>query len=138
MLRCQAKTMTIYMEFMLQHVLLTCLCIAGHSLGGAIALLCTLDLLHSLGDEPNPNVTCVGFATPAVGNAALAEYVKNKGWQKYITNYLVPGQSLIVLCAVPQHIIHNSASEYSLKTCIETVAATLHLHDVTSHLEEHF
>ncbi len=84
------------------------LSIAGHSLGGAIALLCTLDLLHSLGDDPNPNVTCVGFATPAVGNAALAEYVKNKGWQNYITNYLVPGQSLSILYAVPQHIMYNS------------------------------
>ncbi|DBA84198.1 TPA: hypothetical protein ACH3X2_006266 [Trebouxia sp. C0005] len=66
------------------------LVLTGHSLGGAIALLCTLDLLHSLVDEPNLKLTCVGFATPAVGNAALAEYVKNKGWQKYITNYLVP------------------------------------------------
>lgn len=93
------------------------LCVAGHSLGGAIALLCTLDLLHSLGDEPNPNVTCVGFATPAVGNAALAEYVKNKGWQKYITNYLVPGQSWIILYVLPQHIMHSSAFKYSLHVC---------------------
>ncbi len=93
------------------------LCVAGHSLGGAIALLCTLDLLHSLGDEPNPNVTCVGFATPAVGNAALAEYVKNKGWQKYITNYLVPGQSLLLLYALSQHVMLNSAFEYSLDVC---------------------
>lgn len=74
-------------------------------------MLCTLDLLHGLGDESNPNVTCVGFATPAVGNAALAEYVKNKGWQKYITNYLVPGLSFIVPHALPQHFMHSSAFE---------------------------
>lgn len=66
--------------------------LVGHSLGGAVALLCTLDLLHSLGEEANPNLACVGFATPAVGNAALADYIKQKGWHHYITNYLVPGQ----------------------------------------------
>ncbi|DBA88587.1 TPA: hypothetical protein ACH3X1_004236 [Trebouxia sp. C0004] len=88
------------------------LVLTGHSLGGAIALLCTLDLLHSLGDEPNPSVTCVGFATPAVGNAALAEYVKNKGWQKYITNYLVP-EDVITRLLPPQPATNAQSADQS-------------------------
>ena len=66
--------------------------LAGHSLGGAVALLCTLDLLQQLGSHANPAVACVGFATPAVGNMALAEHVSRQGWDKHITNYLVPGK----------------------------------------------
>ena len=52
-----------------------------------------LDLLYSIGDEAIPYLSCIGFATPAVGNAALAEFVRQKGWDKLITNYLVPGNS---------------------------------------------
>lgn len=54
-------------------------------------MLCMLDLLQKLGDEAVPNLSCVGFATPAVGNAALAEYVNHRGWDILFTNYLVPG-----------------------------------------------
>ena len=78
---------------------------AGHSLGGAVALLCTLDLLHSLGDEANPKLACVGFATPAVGNAALAEHAKAKGWDKFITNYLVPGVCTPVTCLAQANVL---------------------------------
>ena len=132
---CQAKARTTYLGPLL-HVA-DLLCNAGHSLGGAIALLCTLDLLHSLEDESHPSVTCVGFATPAVGNAALAEYVKEKGWQKYITNYLVPGQSLIVVSAVPS----TSCTIHYLSitcTCVKKKTAMMHVHEVTSHLEQLF
>lgn len=38
----------------------------------------------------------MGFATPAVGNAALADYARAKGWDSFITNYLVPG---VTACA---------------------------------------
>lgn len=70
----------------------------GHSLGGAVALLCTLNLLHALGDGANPKLACVGFATPAVGNAALADHTKAKGWDSFITNYLVPGVTACLCC----------------------------------------
>lgn len=66
------------------------LVLTGHSLGGAVALLCMLDLLYSLGEEATPHLSCIAFATPAVGNAALAEFVRHRGWDKLITNYLVP------------------------------------------------
>lgn len=72
---------------------------AGHSLGGAVALLCTLDLLHSLGeDAAKSKLACVGFATPAVGNASLAEHAKAKGWDRFVTNYLLPGVCASVTC----------------------------------------
>ena len=54
-----------------------------------------LDLLYSLGEEATPHLSCIGFATPAVGNAALAEFVRHKGWDKLITNYLVPGTVIL-------------------------------------------
>ena len=40
----------------------------------------------------------MGFATPAVGNAALADYAKAKGWDRFITNYLVPGMTACMCC----------------------------------------
>lgn len=97
----RARGVPIHKLYKLAKKLKKRLVLTGHSLGGAIALLCTLDLLHSLEDESHPSVTCVGFATPAVGNAALAEYVKENGWQKYITNYLVP-EDVITRLLPPQ------------------------------------
>lgn len=63
-------------------------------------MLCTLDLLQQQGVLHDPAVACVGFATPAVGNMALSEHVSKQGWQKYITNYLVPGKHIISIVAV--------------------------------------
>ena len=66
---------------------------AGHSLGGAIAQLCALDLLHSLPEKEAAEVACVSFAAPAIGNAALAHLVERRGWQAQFSNYLLPGMS---------------------------------------------
>ena len=87
---------------------------AGHSLGGGVALLCTLDLLHSLGDAANPNLACVGFATPAVGNAALVEHAMAKGWDKFITNYLVPGQCTPGTCLAQAASLSKDVNECSV------------------------
>ncbi len=43
--------------------------VTGHSLGGALAILCALDLAHS-GDAGE--VSCVVFGAPRVGNGAFA------------------------------------------------------------------
>lgn len=59
-----------------------------------MALLCSLDLLHQLQPEGSAQVACIGFATPAVGNLALADHAHSKGWDALITNYLVPGKPL--------------------------------------------
>jgi hypothetical protein len=85
---------------------------AGHSLGGAVAQLCALDLLHGpASDQPcegpcpdpaldllhaagrarTPAVAAIGWATPAVGNATLAELVAARGWGARLVTFLLPG-----------------------------------------------
>jgi hypothetical protein len=63
----------------------------GHSLGGAVATLCTIRLLSTLPKHLHHTVACIGFATPPVGNARLAEAVEAAGWEDCITNYALPG-----------------------------------------------
>ena len=64
---------------------------AGHSLGGAVATLSVLRLLKQLPQGATPTVRCVTFACPAIGNLALAEYVRAVGWEHLFQNYLIPG-----------------------------------------------
>lgn len=66
--------------------------LTGHSLGGAVATLCTIRLLQHLPRSQQDNVTCIGFATPPVGNAALAELVRKAGWDRRIQNIMLPGR----------------------------------------------
>ncbi len=63
---------------------------AGHSLGGAVATLCTLRLLQQLPAPLHNTVTCYAFATPAIGNRALAHMVRARGWEERIKNYVTP------------------------------------------------
>lgn len=68
----------------------------GHSLGGAVAQICTLDLLKSLEDSSEAGrvpISCIGYATPAIGNASLASLVREKGWHSSFINYLLPGEA---------------------------------------------
>jgi len=62
----------------------------GHSLGGAVATLCAVRLLDALHPELHPTLSCIGFAVPPVGNAALAATAQAQGWQQRITNYMLP------------------------------------------------
>ncbi|XP_066380262.1 lipase-like isoform X2 [Miscanthus floridulus] len=52
--------------------------VTGHSMGGAIASFCALDLAMSFGSN---NVHLMTFGQPRVGNAAFASY-----FAKYVTN----------------------------------------------------
>ena len=55
-------------------------------------MLCTLRLLKQLPSGASPRLACVTFACPAIGNAALAQYTKRAGWQRFFRNNLVPGE----------------------------------------------
>jgi pimeloyl-ACP methyl ester carboxylesterase len=104
------------------------LVLCGHSLGGAVALLCTVKLLRAWaaarlgggyaeaaagagGGRPlsgrqlaaaaaaaaaapfaDPRVRCITFAAPAVANEALAAEVVASGWDRYISNFVQPGE----------------------------------------------
>lgn len=79
--------------------LLTSLCgiFLGHSLGGAVATLVALDLLHGAEKEGRKaDVTCYSFATPAIGNNRLAELAESRGWASHIHTFLLPGSRPLV------------------------------------------
>jgi predicted lipase len=68
--------------------------LCGHSLGGAVAVLCLLRLLAVLPELPPPvELRCIGFGMPALGNTALVEHVKAMGWEPYFLNVFLPGMS---------------------------------------------
>lgn len=73
---------------------------AGHSLGGAVATLCTLRVLQQASDagEPPPPVKCVTFGSPAIGNPALAAAVTKRGWTDCFQNVTLPGFLPLLLC----------------------------------------
>ena len=56
-----------------------------------MATLSLLRLLRQLPPGAQPDARCVNFACPAIGNAALAQYVADMGWEGCFTNFLVPG-----------------------------------------------
>ena len=84
---------------------------AGHSLGGAVAQLCTLRLLHTLHPAPPPATAlrCIVFGSPAIGNAALADHVHRLGWEAHFRSIVLPGGGLPLLlpcrcrCPTSQH-----------------------------------
>ena len=88
---------------------------AGHSLGGAVAQICALDLLHAAPPHRPPQLQAIGFAAPAIGNQALAAFVERKGWQQRLTNYLLPGEILA----------HCPPSQYLTPGAVHTIDVSL-------------
>lgn len=77
------------------------LVLCGHSLGGAVAVLATLAILKVLGQlslssssksdkKKQVEVKCITFSQPPVGNAALRDYVHDKGWHGHFRTYCIP------------------------------------------------
>jgi hypothetical protein len=62
------------------------------SQGGAVAKLVGLRLLRQAPEWPPPSLRVVCFATPAVGNNALATLVEEAGWGQYFRTYILPGE----------------------------------------------
>ncbi|GAB4813311.1 hypothetical protein N2152v2_000357 [Parachlorella kessleri] len=71
------------------------LVLSGHSLGGAVATLSAIRLLSTLPQYLHSTVACIGFATPPVGNQALADAVELAGWDECIANYVLPEDWLV-------------------------------------------
>jgi alpha-beta hydrolase superfamily lysophospholipase len=69
------------------------LVLCGHSLGGAVAQLCTLRLLHLLRAAPPPAdaLRCIVFGCPAIGNTALADHVRQQAWDAHFLGISLPG-----------------------------------------------
>lgn len=71
---------------------------AGHSLGGAVAQICALDLLRTLRQRggSTEGIACIAYASPAVGNRALAAGVQDMGWGAHFINYSLPGELTVL------------------------------------------
>jgi hypothetical protein len=65
-----------------------------------------LDLLRKLrqrGDSTE-GLACIAYASPAVGNRALAAGVQDMGWGAHFINYSLPGES-----PVKRTVLHSCA-----------------------------
>jgi hypothetical protein len=84
---------------MLLSLLLTVRLVLSHPLqGGAVAKLVGLRLLREAPEWPPPALRVVCFATPAVGNNALAGLVETAGWGEYFKTYVLPGVFVCFVC----------------------------------------
>ncbi|PKA66130.1 hypothetical protein AXF42_Ash018420 [Apostasia shenzhenica] len=96
------------------------LVLCGHSLGGAVAALATLSILRILSssstckEHAKIQVKCITFSQPAVGNAALKDYVHQKGWQNYFKSYCIP-EDLVPRILSPAYF-HHYNSQTAQKT----------------------
>ncbi|KAL2932738.1 Protein EDS1 [Bienertia sinuspersici] len=94
------------------------LVLCGHSLGGAVAALATLAILRALAvssplkDNENVQVKCITFSQPPVGNAALRDYVDQKGWHHYFKTYCIP-EDVIPRFLSPAYFDHYNATQTS-------------------------
>uniref|UniRef100_A0A7N0U5G7 Fungal lipase-type domain-containing protein n=1 Tax=Kalanchoe fedtschenkoi TaxID=63787 RepID=A0A7N0U5G7_KALFE len=95
------------------------LVLCGHSLGGAVAALATLAILRvmaaSSSSKENDNVLvkCITFSQPPVGNAALRDYVNNKGWQHHFKSYCIP-EDLVPRLLSPAYFHHYNEQLLSM------------------------
>lgn len=68
--------------------------VTGHSLGGALATLCAVDLQYNF--SPEKFITCVSFGSPRVGNRA---FVRSYDKRVPRTHRIVNGADIV--CSVP-------------------------------------
>ncbi|KAD3068467.1 hypothetical protein E3N88_36347 [Mikania micrantha] len=118
------------------------LVLCGHSLGGAVSLECaptwfgfskilrfaifqvavlsTLAILRVIAaassskEQERVNVKCITFSQPPVGNAALRDYVNEKGWQQYFKTYCIP-EDLVPRILSPAYFHHYNAHQVDSK-----------------------
>lgn len=62
-----------------------------------MAQLCALRLLQQLPSSEARNISVITFASPAVGNQALARAVQQAGWQDNFRSFLMPGWSTLLI-----------------------------------------
>ncbi|XP_076930259.1 uncharacterized protein LOC143594982 [Bidens hawaiensis] len=96
------------------------LVLCGHSLGGAVAVLSTLAILRVIASASSKEqeripVKCITFSQPPVGNAALRDYVNEKGWQQYFKTYCIP-EDLVPRILSPAYFHHYNAHQVDSKT----------------------
>ena len=101
--------------------------VVGHSMGGAVATLCALDLLFTFQLDPG-RVRLYTYGSPRVGNQAFADFVRRKvpvGAQPALHVLLPPrrpslmlGELLGALCAHLQALQAGAAGPVLPSCCI--------------------
>ncbi|KAI7748097.1 hypothetical protein M8C21_026107 [Ambrosia artemisiifolia] len=99
------------------------LVLCGHSLGGAVAVLSTLAILRVIAsastskEQDRIPVKCITFSQPPVGNAALRDYVNEKGWQQYFKTYCIP-EDVVPRILSPAYFHHYNAHQVDTKKSV--------------------
>eukprot|EP01018_Ginkgo_biloba_P024883 Gb_21829 [translate_table: standard] len=107
------------------------LVLCGHSLGGAVSVLATLAILRAfpssslLKEGDRIQVKCITFSQPAVGNAALRDYVHRNGWQCHFRTYCIP-EDVVPRILSPAYFQHYFAqvSEDDSQSSVFTSSST--------------
>ncbi|KDP45262.1 hypothetical protein JCGZ_15127 [Jatropha curcas] len=109
------------------------LVLCGHSLGGAVAALATLAILRVIAasspskEDEKIQVKCITFSQPPVGNAALRDYVHEKGWQHYFKSYCIP-EDLVPRILSPAYFHHYNAQPLSMPAEVENSSQSVSKH----------
>ncbi|KAG0485855.1 hypothetical protein HPP92_009934 [Vanilla planifolia] len=107
------------------------LVLCGHSLGGAVAALATLAILRGIAsssiskEQDKIQVKCITFSQPPVGNAALKDYVLQKGWQKYFKSYCIP-EDLVPRILSPAYFHHYTSQAFQSSFDVSLVKSENH------------
>lgn len=110
------------------------LVLCGHSLGGAVAALATVAILRVIAasspskENKKIQVKCITFSQPPVGNAALRDYVHEKGWQHYFKSYCIP-EDLVPRFLSPAYFHHYSAQPSSIQADVKTSGQTISIQE---------
>lgn len=80
------------------------LILCGHSLGGALAVLCTMRMLQILDHNSRDLIRCFTFGSPGVGDEGVKRYVQGRGWGREIINIVVDDDPIAYLTGYYKHI----------------------------------
>ena len=105
--------------------------LTGHSLGGAAAMICSLDLLQNKLIK-SEKLTCITFGTPMVGNAQFCKYYSQNVTQSFHINcgvdiaprIPIPGLQHVpstIIIPMPKTSIFDYVNHHSMDTHLRAI-----------------
>ncbi|KAI8104961.1 hypothetical protein M9435_000135 [Picochlorum sp. BPE23] len=82
------------------------LVLCGHSLGGALAVLCMIRMLQILDQDSRDMkaIRCFTFGSPGVGDERVKRHVQRRGWDREIVNIVVDDDPIAYMTGYYKHI----------------------------------
>lgn len=82
------------------------LILCGHSLGGALAVLCTIRMLQILDQNSRDMkmIRCFTFGSPGVGDEEVKRDIQGRGWGNEIVNIVVDDDPIAYITGYYKHI----------------------------------